>query len=390
MAEESKAAAQPGATPKQAGANGAGSVGDFVDPFTNALLAAAKAAVTESAGDADIIAAFKLGWLMGEILAGRHEPPVASILASSDPAAVYAAQGLQLTALITQLKVEDSDELKALQSALAAGPASKQAKAWEPKLLTALLGAHLRFAKAYGLARQLDELSHEQHLQEERFAQNDVKETLALLDDLSSALPPHSARGVANSIRRWQAQPSLPANSADLLRAQGQLWRTILAGDKKATELLEPQNYLDAAERLAGKFARTARSELKKHIILVLLIVVLFVGGIALLLITPKHAGGTAAGLSAVLAALGLTWKGVGGTLGVLAGKLEAPLWGAELDGAVTDAVTLVPAPPQKNRLGQMKKPPMRDYADRRARPVLGASKAKNSIGGPGPAPLEP
>ena len=123
---------------------------------------------------------------------------------------------------------------------------------------------------------------------------------------------------------------------------------------------------------------------------MVLLIVVLFVGGIALLLITPKHAGGTAAGLSAVLAALGLTWKGVGGTLGVLAGKLEAPLWGAELDGAVTDAVTLVPAPPQKNRLGQMKKPPMRDYADRRARPVLGASKAKNSIGGPGPAPLEP
>jgi hypothetical protein len=384
MADEPKAAAQPGPTAKQGAPSGAGAIGDFVDPFTNALLAAAKAAEKEPAGDPDIIDAFKLGWLVGEILAGRHEPPVASILASSDLTAVYAAQGIQLKALSTQLKVGDSDELTALQNALAAGPASEQAKAWEPKLLTAL-GVHVRFAKAYGLARQLNELTHEEKLQEDRFAQKDIKETLALLDDLSTALPPHGARGVGNSIRQWQAQTSLPANSAELLRVQGQLWRTVLAGDKKATELLEPQNYLDAAERLAGKFAMTARSELKKHIILVVLIVVLFVGGIALLLITPKHAGGTAAGLSAVLAALGLTWKGVGGTLGVLAGKLEAPLWGAELDGAVTDAVTMVPAPPTKNRLGQMKQPPNRDYARRGARPVLGKSQAKESIGGSRP-----
>jgi hypothetical protein len=167
-----------------------------------------------------------------------------------------------------------------------------------------------------------------------------------------------------------------------LLTVQGQLWRTVLAGDKKATELLEPQNYIDAAERLAGKFSKTALAELKRHIVWVVLIVVLFVGGIALLLVTPKHPGGTAAGLSAVLAALGLTWKGLGGTLGVLAGRLEAPLWGAELDGAVTDAVTLVPTPPtppgRKQATGG-------DYADRGARPILGRSAPPATTGDSGP-----
>jgi hypothetical protein len=346
-----------------------------VDPFTNALLDAAKAAAKEPAGDPDVIAAFKLGWLMGEVIADRHAPPVASILAS-DPSAVYAAQGLQLNALVTQLKVGDSAELTALETALKQGSAAKEAEAWEPRLLTALLGAHVRFAKAYGLARQLGALTHEKQLSTGRFALNDVSEMLALLDDLSTVLPPHAARGVANSIRRWRGQVNLPENSAALLTVQGQLWRTVLAGEKRATELLEPQNYLDAAERLAGKFGQTALAELRRHVAWVVLIVVLFVGGIVLLLITPKHPGGTAAGLSAVLAALGLTWKGLGGTLGVLAGKLEAPLWGAELDGAVTDALTLVRTPPPQV---PAKQAPDRDYARRSARPILAAGAASSS-----------
>jgi hypothetical protein len=373
MSDEPKPPAQRGAAAKPAAASGPGSAGDFVDPFTNALLAAAKAAAEEPAGDPDIIAAFKLGWLMGEILAGRHAPPVASILAL-DASAVYAGQGLQLAALVGQLKVAESDELNALGTALRQGSASKEAGAWEPKLLTSLLGAHVTFAKAYGLARQLDELAHEEPLAEDRFSKNDIGEMLALLDDLSTGLPAHAARGVANSLRRWQAQKSLPANSAALLTVQGQLWRTVLAGDKKATELLEPQNYLDAAERLAGKFGQTAFAELKRHIVWVVVILVLFVGGLTLLLITPRHPGGTAAGLSAVLAALGLTWKGLGGTLGVLVGKLEGPLWGAELDGAVTDAVTLVSTPSTQAQPSQA---PARDYAGRSARPVLTSGAAK-------------
>jgi hypothetical protein len=74
----------------------------------------------------------------------------------------------------------------------------------------------------------------------------------------------------------------------------------------------------------------------------VALIALLFVAGICALVFAPRHAGTTAAGVSGVLVSLGLTWKGIGGALGKLTAKLEAPLWGAELDGVVTDAVTLI------------------------------------------------
>src|SRR5947199_10782405 len=69
MTDGSGAPAGRGAAPKPAAPSGPGSAGDFVDPFANALLAAATAVVQEPAGDPDIIAVFKLGWLMGEILA---------------------------------------------------------------------------------------------------------------------------------------------------------------------------------------------------------------------------------------------------------------------------------------------------------------------------------
>ncbi|MGZ4171565.1 MAG: hypothetical protein ACXVRN_09380, partial [Solirubrobacteraceae bacterium] len=42
-------------------------------------------------------------------------------------------------------------------------------------------------------------------------------------------------------------------------------------------------------------------------------------------------------------ASAGLTWKGVGNALGGPAGALEQHVWGAELDAAIADAVTLLP-----------------------------------------------
>jgi hypothetical protein len=48
------------------------------------------------------------------------------------------------------------------------------------------------------------------------------------------------------------------------------------------------------------------------------------------------------AGAGSILAGFGLTWRGVGRSLGGAAGKLEQPLWGAELDKAITQAITLL------------------------------------------------
>jgi hypothetical protein len=114
----------------------------------------------------------------------------------------------------------------------------------------------------------------------------------------------------------------------------------------------------------------TATDLLKRIPILVGLIVVLFVAGVAALIFAPTRAGITAAGLSGVLAAIGLTWKVVGGAAGKLAAKLEAPLWGAELDGAITDAITLLarPAPPARSLRQRRRETVGGDYAGRGAR----------------------
>ena len=87
-----------------------------------------------------------------------------------------------------------------------------------------------------------------------------------------------------------------------------------------------------------------------------------------LLLVAPNGASDTAAGLSGVLAALGLTWKGVGTALGKLASQVEAPLWGAEVDGAVTAAITLGIVAPTAPSLWSRRTKNGGDYAERTKR----------------------
>src|SRR6202042_2156058 len=163
-----------------------------------------------------------------------------------------------------------------------------------------------RLSKANGLGQQLNRLGNEPYTSQ-LFEQPWVAAMVEALDALTSALAPHAARSVAISIMRWGALQSAPAAVETLLPAQCELWRTILAGEKKGTELLEPDNYLDAAERLGDKLRMIGRSALKKFPWLVAAIVVLFVGGIVLLIVGTGGGTTAAAGLSAVLAAFGLT-----------------------------------------------------------------------------------
>ena len=319
--------------------SGTGSISDAEQPFVDAVKAAAKAAVTEVAGDTQVIDAFQLGWLMGDITNARSGPPYPVDVAMPESAG-FKYQARRLAALVGSLKLDRIDP-STVASQLAEGAAATDLAAqWRPDLAAALRGADSRYAKAYGLGEQLNRLRNETY-STALFTQPWIAAMLVALDGLSTALPPHAARAVANSIRRWAMLETAPPSSEVLLPAQCDLWRTLLAGEKKGTEMLEPQNYLDAAERLGQKLRQMGLSVLKRFPVLVGLIAVLFVGGI-LLLILGSSAGTTAvAGISAVLAAFGLTWKGVGGALGKLAGKIEAPLWGGELDGAITDAITL-------------------------------------------------
>jgi hypothetical protein len=340
-----------------ASASAAGSVSDALDPFLDELASAGKAAAAESDGDAKVITAVQIGWLMRELTEGRLPDVLLSGLTLSS-AEEYQLQALQLTTLLGSLKLGGlgATAVKPVISALLAGPAQGPAQQLEPKLVVAMVGADPRLAKAYVLGSDLRALIPDPP----PGALTEAPDTTALvgaLDALSSALPSHAARAVANSL----AQSA--RSKAVLTATQVGLWRSVIVGEKKGTELLEPDDYLDAARQLEGRFARRALTS-RWIWAVALLALVLFGAGVYFLLAANGQAGKVAAGASGVLAAVGLTWKGIGGTLGKLVGKLEEPLWGAELDAAITYAITLSAPPKRKPAVGTRGL----GYADRRGR----------------------
>ena len=131
------------------------------------------------------------------------------------------------------------------------------------------------------------------------------------------------------------------------LRAQGRAWRSLLSGEKRATGVLETDDYVKAGEGLVERTKGLVGHFLKHYWWLAGLIVVLFVGGIALILL-GGNTRSIAAGAGTIVASLGLTWKGVGASLGTAAVKLEEPLWGAQLDAAICARITKLPTAPSK------------------------------------------
>ena len=341
----------------------AGAIGDAPAAVGNALLAAAKTLGTQPPGDPRATAAVALGWVMGSLVTPGAQTPLPSGY-PIDAATVFKAKAIELPTLLTRVKVEVRPPADALMATLQTGaPAIAEALSWESSLVAALLGADVHLAKAYGVGRALNLLAYTTPVDLEAKAVTGIAD---VLDDLTTVLPPHAGRSVGNSIRAWQRARTPPG--AEVLQAQCELWRIVLTGEKRATELLEPENYIDAAEKLAVKLRATATVLLRQYAPWVVLIAALLIGGAIVLLFVHGTASRTAAGLSSVLVGLGLTWKGVGTTLGKLAGQLEAPLWGAELDGAVTEAITLGAPPPAKTKLRERRQRADGDYAQRTKR----------------------
>jgi hypothetical protein len=227
-----------------------------------------------------------------------------------------------------------------------------------------LSAVDFRLGRAYRLGRDMRGLTTRPPgagTLKQRLSDAAVAPIVAALDDLSSALAPHAGHAVRASLVEWNASvegdgtpkevqdavaPETPQTWA-LLRRQGQLWRALLANEKLATDMLEIADYLDAAQRLSVRMRSIAWRLLRDFPVLVAVVLVLFCGGIAVMLATDNTAT-AAAGAGAILTSLGLSWKGVGSALGRLARQVQDPLWGAEIDHAVTRAVTLLK--PQQHR----------------------------------------
>ncbi len=215
------------------------------------------------------------------------------------------------------------------------------------------------------------------------------------IGDLSSAFPPHAGHSVRASLTRWGAWVEGAAGTEErdlqaalgLLRRQGELWRSLLSSEKAGTDMLEARDYVRAAERAFGRAAEIGSSLLIRGAALVAVVVVLFAGAIILML-AGGDAGSIAAGAAALLASAGLTWKGVGGALERAATRLERPLWGAELDGAIAEAITTLPPSPGGAESGEG--PLLDRVLGARPAPAEGEAPETGPAAPPPPAPPPP
>jgi hypothetical protein len=211
------------------------------------------------------------------------------------------------------------------------------------RLLSTFTAADHRLGKAYGLGRALADTTREPERWHEQLRQGRVDTLTAWVRDLATAFPPHAGHAVAWSLQAWGAWAGqareLDAPTGRQLSAQGRLWRSLLSGEKRATDMLNTASYLSAAERmlqasheLAAKFARRYKLVLiGLLLVLMAAVAVMFIFGGAPAIVT---------GASAILGAVGLTWKGAGASLGKAAAGVETPLWGAAIDKVVSARIT--------------------------------------------------
>lgn len=221
-------------------------------------------------------------------------------------------------------------------------------------LLLALRATEPTLGKAYRLGHALAETClrpEDRDSLDEAFGPG-VVSTKELLADLSSSLPAHTARAVLLSLRSWEtwaADPTIDDDPLDwprhgpavraCLRREGQLWHALLTGEKRGEDMLDAHDYLGAADRLVSSSLRAAKVVLRRLWWLVAFVALVAAVAIALLLRDEEVVGAIAAGL----AAIGLTGAGLKAQLTRMARPLEKSLWGAELDQAIADAITIKP-----------------------------------------------
>jgi hypothetical protein len=342
----------------------AGAPGDAVGAFEAALVAAAKATPTDTA-DPTVSLAFALGWQMAELFrpqlrdrTERRDGDLPGLGSLGDDQRLeisvdqIQAAAFQLTPAIQKAGLTPpTAQLAAVGTALTDWDADGQTavEALHLELLGTLTAADFRLGKAYGLGRALADTCRKPSDADgvkEELDRYRVANLLAWLDDLSTALPAHAAHSVYASLKRWSAwtatQQQLPDSTVATLRRQGDLWRSLLSDEKRGTEMLEIGNYVDAAAQVASRMSSVFWRALW-HFKAVSFVVLCLLAATVVLLLSGSSSD-IVAGSGTLLAALGLSWKGVGGALGQLAGKLEQPLWGAVLDTAIADAITLQPA----------------------------------------------
>jgi hypothetical protein len=344
--------------------------GEFPTAFVDAVAHAVKA---QDSPSVDVAVAIGLGWYLaalshpGDVLqsAAAARGDLAGLTALAEGQVLDYCQSqvevafTRLEALVEKAKLK-LPSLEKLKQCLKEAARRDEASHVENRVAAVLGAVDFKLGKAYGVGRALLNLTSRpaagatlaSHLTEAR-----VAPVVAAIDDLSTVLAPHAGHSVRGSIHEWRISvtsgSAVAREHADTwlaLARQGELWRALLAGEKSGLDMLEIEDYVDAGERMSKRMRTVVLRALKKFPEVMILVLALLAVGIAVLVVFRDSAAAIVAGAGTILASVGLTWRGAGRSLGGLAAKLEQPLWGAELDIAIMQAITLLAREDPKHR----------------------------------------
>ena len=351
--------------------NGPGTISDALTAFE----AQATKLPSGPAPDPNVTVAYALGWAVGDALTCatyqvfEHLVKVPELDAPSDQWNLLINQIVsQCGHLNNHLKSTHADfdlsaELKTGANLLldsfpgdvktAVGVKNATVTELHTGILTVLWSVSSPLAKSYQLGHEMEQMcatpTAEPSITVTTSVTTRSAEVHRLLTALASKLPANAAHATDNSLRLWSA--SLRAGGeeipGDLLR-QGRRWHDVLAGDVSGKDGLRLTDYVAAADSVAGKLGQTARQVVARFKVWLIVAFLIAAGGIVLIFLGTK---GAIAGITAVLAAFGLTWKGIGEFFGRVAAKGEEQLWDAEIDWAIAYRFTVLRNPPADNQL---------------------------------------
>jgi hypothetical protein len=302
--------------PRQ-GDGGPGDIEDLIDAVAKESIAWAH----PPPGDPKISQSFLLGWRVALATGTLEDIDYLGL----DGAALGKVLKAQIVGAAKELVTGDAIALPELGDL----PAPE---AFHHDLLAAIAATDPVLARAFHLG-----LSLQRFCDGTTVAAGEIAELKKLLLALASKFPPNAAHSVLNSLTLWEGRTPV----CDQLQRQGHVWRPILAGEVAAKDLLHLSDYVGTAEQVVGRLRDITRQALKSQLKwLVGLVALLIVAGVVLLLNTDTS-GGVTAGAGALLAAFGLSWKGIGQYLGRAAAKGEQALWDAQVNWTIAYRMTI-------------------------------------------------
>jgi hypothetical protein len=354
-------------------------------------------AATPASGSPEVCAAFRLGWTVGRLY--TRALPKSPQPRKVPPSKLPAGRDLRGTELIRRDLAQIAATLRMLDKASAGSgvalPAADTAadaferlhedESGEDRFRLAVVDLHIgllrdlgaadfRLGKAYDVGRALADMTRlpaghrlerlkpdlekaaeppDRDLREvwllREFGEYRTATIMGKLDDLGSAFPEHAGRAVSKSIAafarplRDEIEAHGPAfdwrQVETILQRQGEVWRTLLSGEKVGRDMLGPLDYVRVAAGWMRETRTLARDYARLFWLAIAVAVLLAAGGIVLAAAGTDE-GASIAGIAAVITSLAVSLKGASATLGRAGEQLARPLWQLEVEDVLAAVIT--------------------------------------------------